>query len=270
MAATTTRPPRRWLGVAGAALLLAGTSCGVSGNDDEDAAATTAEVSETTSTIAPTPAPDEPYGEEDCPTVDAVAEAAGFEVELTPWSGSNFAGDISTSSSGCSYSPPDAESIFDDQITISRLTTEAPLSARLFDVMDEAALADADENGFRHLDDLVDDAVLDGREVVVKAGDTMVWVEVEPDGGAEPGSDNPAIDLAGSVVALGLTADPAPTCDDVEDLVADEVGAVTNTIPHSGFIGVDDISITTSGCALELDDGTEVTIATSAGDVWDD
>jgi hypothetical protein len=268
--ATHPRPRFRWLATACAVILLA--ACGVSGGGDgedadgDDAPSTTAEAP--TPSVAPSP-PVEDYGTDQCPTAEAVGEVLGSEVEQGPWGGTSFSGDLTTSSSGCSYSPVDAESMFDDQVTISRLTVDVALVDRLFEVMDRAALADVDANGFTPLADLGDGAVLDGREVAMRVGDAIVWIEVEPEGGAEPGADNPAIDLAEAAVALEPSGEDPPRCDALEGFVADELGPVADGIPHSKYLGFGDTEITGEGCAVELEDGTEVTIAVSSADAWD-
>jgi hypothetical protein len=256
--------------VIGTAVACVG-ACGVSGTNDDASEAPDAEATTSAeppaATVAPSP-PIEDYGTQQCPSAAAVGAITGTELEQMPWGGSSFTGDISTSSSGCSYAPVDAESMFDDQITISRLATEAPLSKRLFDVLDASTLADADENGFRRLDDLGDGAALDGREVVVRDGDTVIWVEAEPPGGAEPGSNNPAIDLAASALDEGFGID-ATGCSELEPFVAEQVGPVAEAIPHTSYVGFDDVEITAEGCAVTLDDGTEVTIAVSDAAGWD-
>jgi hypothetical protein len=96
----------------------------------------------------------------------------------------------------------------------------------------------------------------------------VIWVEVEPPGGAEPGSDNPAVELAESALDEDLRVD-ASGCARLEPFVADEVGSVTEGIPHTSYVGFDDVEITAEGCAVTLEDGTEVTIAVSDADGWD-
>jgi hypothetical protein len=269
--ATHHRFRSRWVAAGFSAVLLA--SCGVSGGgdgEDADGAAdpATTEAPAPDPSVAPSP-PVEDYGTDQCPTAEAVGEVLGSEVEQGPWGGTSFSGDLTTSSSGCSYSPVDAESMFDDQVTISRLSVDVALADRLFEVMDRAAVADVDENGFTPLADLGDGAVLDGREVAMRVGDAIVWIEVEPEGGAEPGADNPAIDLAAAAVDLELSGEDPPRCDALEGFVADELGPVADGIPHSKYLGFGDTEITGEGCAVELEDGTEVTIAVSTAEAWD-
>jgi hypothetical protein len=146
---------------------------------------------------------------------------------------------------------------------------DVALADRLFEVMDRAAVSDVDENGFQIIDDLGDGAVLDGREVAMRTGDAIVWIEVEPEGGATPGTDNPAIDLAEAALALEVDGGDPPGCAVLEGFVADELGPVADGIPHSKYLGFGDVEITGEGCAVELEDGTEVTIAVSVADQWD-
>lgn len=258
---------RRAVPLVAAVGLLAG--CGTSGGNDASPATTS--TTGATATAPPDTAPvGEDYGEDDCPSAEAVGKVADAALDRSMSFGSTFAGDIGTSGTGCSYRPTDASSS-DDEITIRRITTEADLSGTLFAALDKAAAADARENGFAELDGLGDAAYLDGQEVVMHVGDAMAFVEYDPAPKVDAGARSAAEDLAAEVADLDIDPTAPPECDDLRPMIRERHGKITAATGHSGFIGFgDDISITTSGCSLTLDDETEITIAVAPDDHWDD
>lgn len=257
-------------------LVLGG--CAAQGSGEDEAAPTTTEVTTTTTTTTATSAPGDESSstteyqgldEAACPTEAAVGEIMGVAVERTANFGGSATVGIATTSTGCSYSPVDAESSIDDRVTIGRISTEDDVDGRLFDRLQELAVEDAAENGFAPVDDLGDDAVLAGCKVVVLDGDAMVWVGYEPADDTELGEERPAIDLAEEVLPLGLTPGEQPDCDEVGKIVADRFGGSLETSSYSGFVGIDGVSIATTGCSFELDDKTMVTVEVSPSTEWD-
>ena len=57
----------------------------------------------------------------------------GVGVERTANFGGSATSGISTTSTGCSYSPVDAEPSIDDRVTIGRISSDDDVDGRLFD-----------------------------------------------------------------------------------------------------------------------------------------
>lgn len=272
--ARTDLPLRRALPLLAVACLLA--ACGTSGGDDASpttAATTPTSTTERTSTgvTAPpdTPPVGEEYGEDDCPTAEAVAELFDVPLDQMMSFGGNFAGDVGTNATGCSYGPSDDESSDEDEVTIRRITTEAELSGTLFAALDKAAAKDARENGFSPIDGLGDEAYLDGQEVVMHVGDAIVFVEYDPSPAAAAGKRSAAEVLAADVAELDLDPASPPQCSDLRKLVREREGKITEAISHSGYLGFgDELTISSSGCAVTLADDTEVTISVAPDENW--
>lgn len=264
---------RRTLPVVTVAVLLAG--CGTSGGREATgptgAPGRTTTSAATTATAPPDRKPSgDQYGEADCPTAEAVAKVVGTALDRSMSIASSFSGDLGTSSNGCSYRPTSGGSS-DDEVAIRRMTTQAELKGTLFAALNKAAKADAAENGFTPLDGVGDEAYLDGQEVVAHAGDAMVFVEYDSAPEVAAGADSPATILARDVIAQHPDPASPPACAELEPLVRTRSGKITEAMGHSGFIGFgDNISITSSGCAITLADGTEVTVSVAPADHWDD
>jgi hypothetical protein len=255
------------------ACLVAVTGCAASGG--QDAAATTS-LSTTTSEFTGDGAPPEDLGPDGgtgtagCPSASAVGQVLGTEVDRAIHISFNLTGMLSTSTDGCSYRPSEGAG---EAVTISRISRnpfdDEPTSGRLFDAIERAAIEELDIWGFGSIDG-ADDAYLAGRKVVVRSDRAMWFVAHEPADGPDPGSENPALDVFEDLIALDLAGDERPDCDAIAAVVADQVGPVIDTVPSGGFVGVDDVSITTSGCRLELADGAELVVDVAPGDAFDD
>lgn len=253
--------------VAVAIVLLGTAACGTTGGERAgDRAPTTTTVDATPDTT--TPPSTEPAAplevEGDCPATAAIEEAVGEPVQRYAAFGGNLAGDLAYGSEGCSYETADAGL----KVTVSRLSSDPPVEGRLFDALAAAAARDAERYGFRPLDDLGDEAYLDGRQVVVLDGSTMLFVQHLPPTEPAPGAANPALELAAAAVDLALESS-APDCEVLAQLVGDQLGEPIAVASMGGFLGLDEVDISTEGCSLDLDDGTEVTISVADADPWD-
>ncbi len=266
--------------LAAAALLSA---CGTSGGND--ASSTTAATERTTTTERTVTAPPdtapkgEDYGEDDCPSAEAVAKAIGTTLERSMSFGGGLDGDISTTTSGCSYRRAESaattttsgSSFSSEEVTVTRISTEAKIAGRLFDLLDEAAAKDAAENGFTPVKGLGDGAYQDGQQLVIHTGGAMVFVKVEPGPDATAPAAKTTRALATDVVDLKPDAATPPDCATLKKLVKARLGAFTQAISNSSYLGFgDDISITSTGCSVTLADETDVTISVANDDHWDD
>lgn len=75
-------------------------------------------------------------------------------------------------------------------------------------------------------------------------------------------------ELAAAAVDLALESS-APDCEVLAQLVGDQLGEPIAVASMGGFLGLDEVDISTEGCSLDLDDGTEVTISVADADPWD-
>lgn len=271
MAATRIAPHlRRALPIVAVAALLGG--CGTSGGRE---ASPTADGTTTSAATTATAPPDrkptgDQYGEDDCPSAEAVGKVVDAQLDRSISISSSFSGDLGTSSNGCSYRPSTGSGT-DDEVAIRRMTTEADLAGTLFAALDKAARKDAAENGFTPLAGVGDEAYLAGQEVVARDGDAMIFVEYDPSPEVAAGDEAPATTLARDVVALHPDPADPPSCADLKPVVRARSGRVDSAAQHSGFLGFgDDISITSTGCALSLGDGTDVTVSVAPTDHWSD
>lgn len=257
-------------GVVAAALLLA--ACGVEGGDEaaSPGASPTTEAGGTAPASTTTAPPLEgPTGSDpgECDDAAAIGEVVGTEVDGFPSEGSSFADEVEYRYDGCTYTSFGEVDI--GFLEVARLEIDGQSDARLYDLLDANARAAVWRDGFEPIEDLGDDAYLDGSTVVVLTGDLMVFVGYEPEDLATLEAPTPAIELARAALeSLELTLDPAPSCDDVEPLVAEQLGDVEDAITSSGFIGVNDVSITTAGCRVDLADGAEASIAVADAAPW--
>lgn len=267
--------------LAAVALLGACSTSGGSESSGTTAVSKRTTTTERTVTAPPDTAPTgEDYGEEDCPTAAAVGKVIDTELERMMHFGGGLDGDISTTESGCSYHPAETEgatttttsssSFTSDEVSVSRISTEAKIAGRLFDLLDEAAAKDAEENGFEPVKGLGDDAYRDGQQLVVHSGDAMVFVKVEPGAKATPPPAKTVRALASDVLDLELDPATPPDCATLKKLVKTRLGAFTSAISNSSYLGFgDDISIESSGCNVTLPDDTDITISVANDDHWD-
>lgn len=262
---------RRRAHLVAAAVVALLASCGVDAGDGaapattEPGTATTAGTgASTTTTLTATPDAGDPSA---CEDAAAVGEALGAEVDGFPTDGTMPAGDTEYSWSGCSYTS------FDDDdlgfLDVERLRATRPADRRLYEVLDAQARAAVWNDQFEPVDGLGEGAYLDGTTVVVKAGDVLVFADYEPEDLGRLTAPTPAIDLARAALDLALSVDAPPTCDEVDPIIEDVIGEVDDSRTSSGFIGVNDVSLTTAGCAADLAAGGEATIAVSDAASWD-
>ncbi|HRW38769.1 MAG TPA: hypothetical protein P5254_13800 [Aquihabitans sp.] len=252
--------------------------CGVDGGATSPGtdAPTTATPTPSAGAASTTTAPlgDEPVGHDptDCNDADAVGAVVGGEVDGFAADGRTSLGDLEYTYAGCTYTSYEDDLGF---LGISRLDATAGLATggRLFEELDRAARAAAWRDRFEPVPGLGDDAYLDGTTVVVLDGDVMAFVGYEPADLADlgdPSGPAPALELARATLALELSPDRAPSCDEVEPLVADAIGEPAESRVSSGFIGVNEVAITTTGCSVDLEDGASASVAVADATPWAD
>ena len=264
---------RRSAPIAAALLLAVLAACGVEGGErspapggapttttsDSDGGATT-----TTAPLSTEPAGGDPSA---CEDAAAIGEVLGAEVDGFPSEGEAFGSEIEHTYAGCTYTSFDEDSF--GFLDVERLTADDPGEVRLFDALDGEARAAVWRDGFTPVDDLGDDAYLDGTTVVVRQGDLLVFADFEPEDLATLTAPTPAIDLARAALELDLAPDQAPPCGVVEPVVAEVLGEVEDSITSTGFLSVNDVSITTAGCDVDLAEGGSAGIAVADASPWE-
>ena len=260
--------PRVLVGVAvvGLCAVLV-TGCGASGGEDGAASTTTRRTTTTTSTTVPrstTTAGGTESGDDGCPSADAVGGLVQADVRRSSSGGGESSTDgPDVSYTGCAYRD-DGEG----HITIVRLSSDE-VTSDLFAALDEQAKADDLTEGFVPVDGIGDAAYRDGTEIVVKAGGTMLFVS-----GGSPGSKTPSEDtvrarkLAKALATAGLAPD-ALDCDALAPKVAAVLGPVESSFGGSGSIVVDEVTLDTKGCNVDLADGTSASVNVAPSDQWD-
>ena len=259
---------------AAVAVLVLLAACSASGSDDASPTTTVARPTTTESIDDTTTEPDttEPAGPTtaDCLETGPVSAMLGSPVERGPSVGIKVSTDgTGFTTNGCEYTLTEGEG----SVTIGRISTDEDSTDPVFDALATAAEADAASDGFGAVDGIGDDAIHDGPRVAVLSGDHMIFVEFDTDFDADTDALLTALDdgeaLAGTVVAkLDPTATGSALCDSAKASVADEV-KVTDTIQSGGSIGFDDLTITTEGCSMDLDDGRKLRISVADGKDWD-
>lgn len=245
-------------------LALAATGCG-SGTGEDGAAPTETTAPLTSSTAAPAEAdPSASNGTDWCPAEDAVATVVGHAVTQGATGGFSGFGELSVSYSGCSYRSDENKNENDYDIT--RATIETEKDGQAFDLLDEDAQGAAAESGFNAVADLGDDAYLDGQTLVFRNGDTMVLLEVTADDGSDLATRRDT--LAKALTTIDLSDDEA-VCTAPADAMSAAIGPVSGTRSGGGGLSIDDISIATTSCTFEAEDGTEATISVADADSWD-
>lgn len=271
-----TGSPRRAVGPAVALVLVLGGLGACSAGGDERGSDTTAAKADrttttkaTTTTADPTVDPDREPGE--CPTTTEVAELVGGPVDRSQSLGGNVSvslgGDsVAYSYEGCSYELTEGGQ---GEVGVDRISTEDDLGgATLYERLESVARDDAEGDGFTQLDDLGDDAYRDGAKAVVRTAGAMTFVSYDDPEGEE--AFDPARTVAEAVLALDLGSAEQPDCDAIEAAAEDAIGEVDRTIPSGGFIGVNDVSLTTRGCSVTFADGAEVDVAVTDPGQWDE
>lgn len=245
-------------------LALATTGCG-SGTGDDAAAPAETTAPRASSTAATAEAdPSASTGTDWCPTEDEVAAVVGHEVSQGATGGFSGSGELSVSYSGCSYRSDENENENDYDIT--RATIETEKDGQAFDLLDEDAQGAAAQSGFNAVADLGDDAYLDGQTLVFRNGDTMVLLDVTADDGSDLADRRDS--LAKDLETVDLDAAEA-VCSAPAQAINAAIGPVSETRSGGGGLSIDDISIATTSCTFEAEDGTEATLSVADADSWD-
>jgi hypothetical protein len=210
-------------------------------------------------------------GVEGCPDDDAVADLVGGPVDRTSSGGGVGASDgPSYSYEGCGYDLDGGGSVGVARVTLEGADEDpSDDDEPAYGALDEQARRAFATDGFEPIVDLGDEAYRDGTAVAVRHGDRMAFVEVTPseaDDATRAHTD--ATVLAVALLEVDLTLPPDQLCAAVEAAVPGDLGAVERVVPSSGVVGVDDVSFSTSGCAIELADGAEAEVDVAAAEPW--
>ena len=280
MSSTGPRRRRRTVVAALAATTLAFlSSCGTSGGNVAASSTTASTTAAATTTTKETP-PSADKG--DCPSADAVAGVVGGPVDKSRSTGfdSSTSGGISLGSedgvedtmevlsfsySGCSYELTEGGQ---GEVSVARITSETLDGSALYTAVEKAARADAESDGFEPLEGVGDNAYRDGKEVVVRTGDAMLFVSFTD--ANDDDSLEKATTLASAVVPLGLKGDGAGVdCDLLAAGVPAAFGAVDDTRMSGGSTGIGDLTIDTEGCQIIFADGSGGDVMVGDPSKWD-
>lgn len=263
-ATLTSRSLRRALSVA-AVLAVAATGCGTDGGSGAVQTTTTATP---TTTIAPattiTSTDDEPSdatNTEWCPSADEVSEVVGHEVKQAMTVGGSGTFDLSYSYNGCSYDGGD------NRYGITRVSIEGEEDGSPFDLLAKAAEAESEESGLTKVEGLGDDAYLDGQILVVRNGQTMVFLEVDHPDDEDTADQRDA--LAADLTDMDLS-DYEVLCTAPAAAVEEIFGPVADTRDSGGGLFIDDVEIDFDRCTFELDDDIRVKVSMADDGLWDD
>jgi hypothetical protein len=192
--------------------------------------------------------------EDDCVETEVVADLVGAPVERTLSFG-GWGGEVSYSYEGCSYDIGDT----DAEVGIVRISGDGLDGPELYDALEADAAAESDEDGFEQIDDLGDEAYRDGRRLVVLHGPHVLLLAYTPTGDSDDRNPDKALRMAMAVLPLDVSGNPLD-CEMFATALEDEFGPVADTMPGSGFDGVNDVSLEYQNCTVEFDDGGEADI----------
>lgn len=217
----------------------------------------------TTTTVASTTTLDDSNQQPaaSCPATDDVADVVGHDVNQSMNAGGSGSLDFQYSYDGCSY---DGNG---NSYSITRATVASEADGFPFDLLERAARAELETSGFTPVDDLGDDAYLDGPSLAVRNGDTMVIVRVDDPDDQDVTADRDA--LADDLASLDLSGDD-PSCTTPAGAVANTFGPVGE--PRFGGGGSSDggVEIDYTTCIFENDDGIEISVDVARDAPWDD
>lgn len=260
--------PRALFLVVACSAIAAGVGCSTDGGNDTAATSTpvtTAPAATSSTTTSVSDTDDDPDGADFCPSTDDVAAVVGHDVEQSTNAGGSGSLDVTYSYNGCSYAGDD------NSYDITRVTVEGESDELPFDLLDQIAQADLATSGFTEIDDLGDEAYLDGQSVAYRDGQLLVFLDIddfgETDGEADTADQRDA--LAEDLAATDLEAE-ATRCATVADAVEAAFGPIIDEREGAGGISVDDVDIETTSCNYDLDEDVQVRLSFADAASWDD